>query len=183
MPKQFFKRLAPHPDKIQKNRWLSWLGSALHDPRLWHFNRHNVAGACALGLFCMWIPFPPQTVMAAIVAIFMRVNLPLSVVLVYVTNPVTIPPMFYAAYKLGATLLGVEVQTVEFSMTLDWFTTTMSLIWQPLLLGLLFVATLSALIGYYGVHFLWRLHILQRLKDRRLRRNVAQGKKTSDPDK
>lgn len=173
MPKQFFKRLTPHPDKIKKNRWLSWLGNALHDPRLWHFNRHNVAGACALGLFCMWIPFPPQTVMAAIIAILMRVNLPLSVALVYVTNPVTIPPMFYAAYKLGAIVLGDPIQQVEFAMTFEWFKTTMEVIWQPLLLGLLIVATLSALFGYYGVHFLWRLHILQRLKDRRQRRMNA----------
>ena len=108
--------------------------------------------------------------MAAIMAILIRVNLPLSVALVYVTNPVTIPPMFYAAYKLGAIILGDEIHTIEFAMTFEWFKTTMELIWQPLLLGLLIVAALSALIGYYGVHFLWRLHILQRLKERRQRR-------------
>ncbi|MGB0848981.1 MAG: DUF2062 domain-containing protein, partial [Thiolinea sp.] len=101
------------------------MGSALHDPRLWHFNRHNIAGACALGLFCMWIPFPPQTVMAAIAAIFIRVNLPLSVALVYVTNPITIPPMFYGAYKLGAVILGEKVQAIEFSLSVDWLQSTM----------------------------------------------------------
>ena len=179
MPKQFFKRLTPHPDKIKKNRWLSWLGSALHDPRLWHFNRHNIAGACAIGLFCMWIPFPPQTVIAAVAAIIIRVNLPLSVALIYITNPITIPPMFYAAYKLGAIILGEPVQSVEFSLSVEWLQTTLELIWQPLLLGCLIVAVLSALIGYYGTHLLWRLHIVQRLKARRACRKARKKKKTN----
>ncbi|MGB0847780.1 MAG: DUF2062 domain-containing protein, partial [Thiolinea sp.] len=62
------------------------------------------------------------------------------------------------------------VQAIEFSLSVDWLQSTMELIWQPLLLGLLIVATLSALLGYYGVHMLWRLHIIQRLKARRQRR-------------
>ncbi|MEZ5448762.1 MAG: DUF2062 domain-containing protein [Thiolinea sp.] len=146
------------------------MGNTLLHPNLWHFNRHSVSSAFAVGLFCMWIPFPPQTLIAALVAIILRVNLPLSVVLVYITNPVTIPPMFYAAYQLGARILHEEVHAVHFSLSVEWFRSTLDLIWQPLLLGCGITAILSAIIGYYGVQLFWRFHIIQKLKNRRANR-------------
>ncbi|CAA6800586.1 MAG: ATP-binding protein [uncultured Thiotrichaceae bacterium] len=170
MPKRFFKKLAPNSDKIKKSKSLAWLGTALHHPWLWHFNRHSVAGAFAVGMFCMWIPFPPQTLIAASVAVLIRVNLPISVALVYVTNPITIPPLFYLAYQFGSWLLGENLQDIDFSFTTEWFKTTLTLIWQPMLLGCMIFAAISAVIGYYGIHLFWRLHIVQQIKDRRAKR-------------
>ncbi|PID99806.1 MAG: ATP-binding protein [Thiothrix nivea] len=177
MPKRFFKKLAPHPDTLKKNKYLGWLGTTLHHPWLWHFNRHSVAGAFAVGLFCMWIPFPPQTLIAAVIAIAIRVNLPLSVLLVYVTNPLTIPPMFYLAYKLGAWLLDAAIYDIQFSVSLEWLHDTALLIWQPLLLGCSIFAIISSILGYYGIHLFWRLHILQRIRDRRALRRQHQQRR------
>lgn len=115
----------------------------------------------------MWIPFPPQTLIAAIIAIIIRVNLPLSVLLIYITNPVTIPPMFYLAYKFGAWALDAPVHQIQFAMTLEWVHETAILIWQPLLLGCTVFAIISAVLGYYGIHLFWRLHIVQKINDRR----------------
>ncbi len=170
MPKRFFKKLAPDSDKIKKSKSLAWLGTALHHPWLWHFNRHSVAGAFAVGMFCMWIPFPPQTLMAASIAVLIRVNLPISVALVYVTNPITIPPLFYLAYQFGGWLLGENLQNIDFSLTAEWFQTTFMLIWPSMLLGCMIFAAASAVIGYYGIHLFWRLHIVQQIKDRRAKR-------------
>ena len=105
--------------------------------------------------------------MAALVAAIIRVNLPLSVLLIYITNPVTIPPMFYLAYKFGAWLLGETVHTISFSLSVEWLRETAILIWQPLLLGCTIFAIVSAIVGYYGVHLFWRLRIMQRINDRR----------------
>jgi len=55
----------------------------------------------AVGLFCAFVPLPIQMLLAAAAAIIFRVNLPISVGLVWITNPVTIPPMFYFCYKVG----------------------------------------------------------------------------------
>jgi uncharacterized protein len=48
----------------------------------------------------MYMPPIGQMFMAAAAAIVLRVNLPISVALVWITNPLTIPPMFYFAYLL-----------------------------------------------------------------------------------
>lgn len=173
MLKKFFKKYAPHPDKIKDNQYLAWLGGALHLPCLWHFNRRNVTLAFGIGFFCMWIPFPFQTLIAAVLAVILRANLPLAVALVFITNPVTIPPMFYSAYELGAFILNHDVQTVKFELSIDWLKTTLGQIWQPLLVGCSTLAVISSLIGYYGIQLLWRVNLLKRIEARRLKR---QGK-------
>ena len=72
-------------------------------------NRRSAAGAFAVGLFMMYMPPFGQWLMAAAAAIVFRVNLPIAVALVFITNPITIPPMFYVAYLLGALVLGQAV--------------------------------------------------------------------------
>lgn len=178
MLKQFFKKHAPNPEKIKDNQCLAWLGSALHIPCLWHFNRRTVALAFGIGLFCMWLPFPFQTLIAAVFAILLRANLPLAVALVFISNPITIPPMFYSAYELGAFILNHELQTVKFELSMEWFTSTLGQIWQPLLAGCSILAVVSGLIGYYGIQLLWRIHLLQRIEARRQQRQRRQHQQT-----
>ena len=147
---------------------MRYLGKSLFLPALWHFNRHSVAKAFAIGLACMWIPFPGQSVFAAALAILFRANIPMSVALVFVTNPVTGPPMFYGAYLVGAYLLG-HPPIPHFQMNLEWLESTIGQIWEPMLVGCTVVALMSAVLGYYGIQFFWRFHISQKWRERQLR--------------
>jgi len=115
----------------------------------------------------MWIPVPFQTVLAAAGAVLFRVNLPVSVALVFITNPLTMPPMFYFCYKVGALLLGIPAQKFNFELSLDWLANGMLLIWKPFILGVSLVAVVSSAVAYYGTLLLWRLHIIQRLRNSR----------------
>ena len=48
------KRLArwlPTRESLHNNRWLRWLGPALHHPRLWHMSRKGLALGMAHGIF------------------------------------------------------------------------------------------------------------------------------------
>lgn len=167
MPKRLFRKLIPNPDKFRQHKHLQFLGDSLHLPCLWHLNRHNIARSFAIGLFCMWLPFPLQSVLAAMLAILFRANLPLAVILVFITNPITIPPMFYFAYELGANILGYSTDGYNFTLSLEWLMNGMLKIWKPMLLGCLIMGSISSILGYYGIHGLWRMRILQRLKERR----------------
>ncbi|WP_299877070.1 DUF2062 domain-containing protein [uncultured Cocleimonas sp.] len=177
MPRKFLKRYSPSPKTIRENKALSYLGEDLHRPSLWHMNRSSVSKAFAIGLFCTWIPFPLQTVIAAILAIYYRAHLPISVALVFVTNPITIPPMFYFAYKLGSVMLGVELESVPMDLSWEWFTSTLHQIWQPLLFGCLILAIVSSAVGYFTINTIWRKNIKHRWKCRVETREAAQAKK------
>ncbi len=169
MPKNLIRKFIPTPETIRQHPSLRFLGSLLHSPGLWHLNRQSASGAFAIGLFCMWIPVPFQMLLAAILAISTSVNLPLSVALVWITNPLTMAPMFYAAYLLGAWLLDREPIPIEFEVSISWLNTTLLEIWQPFLLGCTLLALVSAVLGFVLVRLIWRCYILRRLYKKRRR--------------
>ncbi len=170
MPKNFIKRYTPDHARIRENKTLNRLfGTLLHDPNLLHLNRRSVSGAFFVGLFMAFMPIPFQMVPAAGAAIIWRVNLPISVALVWVTNPVTIPPMFYFCYKVGQWLLGGHIETFTFELSFEWLAERLSEIWEPLLLGSFICGILAATLGYVTVRLLWRWRLVKHKQFRKSR--------------
>jgi len=173
MPKRILKRWMPDPAKLKSHRHLSLFGKWLNDGNIWHLNRRSAAGAFAVGLFMAWIPVPCQMLLAAGAAIVLRVNLPVSVALVWLTNPLTMPPLFYFAYYCGSHLLGMP--PVEFNLTLSWECVlgVMETIGLPFLFGSAVLAIVSSLLGYLIIQGLWRLSIQRRWARRRHPANIG----------
>ena len=168
MPKHLIKRYMPDHQKLKEHKHLKVFGTLLHSADLWHLNRHSIAGAFGVGLFMAWVPVPFQMVLAAAAAILFSVNLPVSVGLVWVSNPLTMPPLFWFAYWVGASVLGVPPIEVEFELSYQWLETILPLIWQPFLLGCLINGVVSSLLGYYGMRAFWIWHVQRRWKKRAL---------------
>jgi len=172
MPKKLIKKYMPDHKTIKEHKHLKIFGSLIHDPNLWHMNRRSVSGAFAVGFFCAFVPIPFQMVLAAAIAIVVRVNLPISVALVWISNPITMPPMFYAAYKLGAMVMGQVPSQVKFVLSWEWISTEMSLIWQPFLLGCFIFGVVCSIAGYFGIRLLWRLHIVKAWQERKNKKQL-----------
>ncbi|HDY98402.1 MAG TPA: DUF2062 domain-containing protein [Pseudomonas sabulinigri] len=170
MPRRLFKRLMPHPDRIKGSKSLRFMGDLLHDPNLWHLNRQSVARAMAVGLFVALIPIPLQMLVAAAIAVLARSNLPISISLVWLTNPITMPPIFYAQYKVGTLLLGAPERSMPMELSINWLMAEIHHIWQPLLLGSLLVATVVAALGYCLTMLYWRWWVSRNWQRRKMRR-------------
>lgn len=170
MPRKFIRRWLPTDDTFRRHPRLRFLGTFLHDANLWHLNRYSVSGGVSVGLFMAWMPVPFQMLPASLAAVLFRVNLPVSVVLVWVTNPITMPPMFYFAYKLGTWILRVPAESVHFTLSVEWMKTQLVEIWAPMLTGCLLLAVLSSLTGNLAVRLLWRMHVMHSWRMRRERR-------------
>ena len=181
MAKKFFKKYFPTPDSIKENKALKSFGTLLHDPNLWHLNRHSVAGAFAIGLFVAFMPIPFQMIPAALLAIYFRTNLVISVSLVWITNPLTITPLFLAAYLLGTKILGASVQSFQFELSMDWIFMSLGSHWKPFLLGCFIFSICGSIVGYFGVRIFWRLHLVQRIKQKRLLYLQKFSRKSKDP--
>lgn len=178
--KKWLKRVTPTPKSIRDNERLSNLfGTLLHDPHLWHLNRRSVAGAAAIGLFAMFLIFPAQSLIAAGLAIVLRVNLPISVALVWTTNPVTSPPMFYVAYVVGCWILGRRAEGFNVDFWLDWHHWLAVI--EPLLLGSLLCGVICSVLGYLAVHGLWRWMLLHQLRQRRERYRAQAASRINTP--
>ncbi len=172
MPKKLIKRIMPDHRVIRDHKHLRFFGPLLKDPNLFHFNRRSASGAFAVGLFMAFVPLPSQMILAAAAAILFRVNLPISVVLVWITNPITIPPMFYFAYLVGTWIMGepVHMEQSAFQLSYEWIKHELAAIWQPFLLGCFVTGSISALLGYSTVRGLWRLHLVRHYQERKARR-------------
>jgi uncharacterized protein (DUF2062 family) len=168
MVKKYIKRYTPDRDTVRNHRHLRIFGRLLHDPNLWHMNRRSVAGSFAIGLFWAFIPIPLQMLAAAATAIPARVNLPISVATVWLTNPLTMPPIFYFNYRVGTWILGEHPVTTHAEISLEYFFAELADIWQPLILGSLVCGVVAALIGFAAVRVWWRWWVIQHLKRRRL---------------
>ncbi len=170
MPKKFLQRFMPDHHKIKSHRHLQFLGDMLHHQHLWHLNRRSVAGAFSVGLLVAFIPIPFQMVLAAILAIFFHTNLPISVSLVWLTNPVTMPALYYSAYKVGAWLLQMSPKRFHFELSFDWLMTSLSDVWQPFLLGCLILGVVCALLGNILMRLIWRIQVLRKREAQRIKR-------------
>lgn len=173
MPREFLKKYMPDPHTIRDHKSLKMFGTLLHDPNLWHFNRRSVAKAFAVGLFFMMIPVPFQMALAAGAAIIIRSNLPLSVVLVWISNPLTMPPIFYFAYRVGAWVLQTPETEFTFEPTTEWLLNGMLTIWQPFLFGCFFLGILFSATGYISIRLLWRWSVIKKLSKKRSKDSSA----------
>jgi uncharacterized protein (DUF2062 family) len=181
------KKYLPGHEAICANRWLKPFQSTLLHPRLWHLNRHSAAGAVATGLFCGLIPGPFQMIGAALTAIVFKVNLPLALLVTLYTNPFTIVPLYVAAFALGSSflvLLGAESAGHRFIAPpeygthglLSWIASLADWMVQlgtPLAVGLVLLATLLSVTGYFATRFAWHAHTLHHWRQRAARRNVV----------
>ncbi len=177
--KKWLKRVMPTPQAIHENRYLGIFGKLLHDPNLWHLNRHSVSGAFAVGLFVMYLPPLGQSVLAAGLAIFLRVNLPLALGLSWISNPLTIPPMFYFAYFLGCWILGMPAVGFDPDFWLDWHNWLKVI--APLLLGSFICGAFCAGLGYLTIQALWRWRLMRQIQRRKERYRAMAASRIKRP--
>ena len=174
MPRKIIRRLLPDIKELLNRPSLGWIRSLPQDPNLLHLNRHSVSLAVFIGIFCAFVPIPIQTLMVIAMCFWLGANLPLAMVIIWMSNPLTIPPMFYLTYKLGSYILGTTLGDFSVTLSWEWFSQLGSEILLPLFVGSVLAGTVLASIGYFFVLFLWRWKVI---KDWEQRKNIRQAKK------
>ena len=171
MLRRLLRKLIPGSHEIRRHTFLGRVfGQPLLDPDLWHLSRNSVAWAISIGLFMAWVPAPFQMVLAAGAAILVRCNLPVSVATVWISNPVTMAPMFLAAHKLGGWMLARPPGDFRIELSLRWLFEELGKVWEPLLLGCFVLGLASAILGQMMIRLIWRAHVMVSWRDRRVRR-------------
>jgi hypothetical protein len=139
----------------------------------WAGNRQSFAKAGFIGAFCMMLPVPFQMVLGSVLAYYLRANIPLATALAWITNPLTMWPIWYAGYKFGVWLLDTpDLYDIGSNIPIAsqaWFEQVFPHIWQAFYLGNI---TLGILLGsalyllimhFHGLKAFWALR--NRLKN------------------
>ena len=129
-------------------------------------NRKSVTRGLLIGTFWAFIPMPFQ--LAAMVACtpFVKFNVPVAVFMILLSNPLTMPFMYYLEYMTGDYVLGME--PLKVSLSLAWFQDNLDNIFIPLYTGTAIYATSVSLFLYHSVNWLWIHSVQQEKKNRYL---------------
>lgn len=160
---------------------MRFLQPLMSEPNLFHLNRHSVSVAVFVGLFTAFLPIPGQSIVAALLALLFRCNLPIAIALVWITNPFTMPPIFFITYEIGRWILDSPPVNLNIEVTWEWFNTQGRTIVLPLLLGSLICGLTLGGLGYITMHQLWRWHVVRSWEARKQKRLNGQGEGTSPP--
>ncbi|WP_319381648.1 DUF2062 domain-containing protein [Thiomicrorhabdus sp.] len=135
------------------------------DPVYWAGDRKSFARAGFIGAFCMMLPVPFQMVLGSIFAYYLRANIPLATALAWITNPLTMWPIWYGGYVFGTWVLGTPDLFDQFGSiplgSAQWFNEVFPHIWQAfffgnILLGILFGTIFYLLIAHF--HLIQWMH-------------------------
>jgi len=95
-----------------------------------------------------------------------------TILLVWFSNPITMGPMMYFAYRVGLVLLGQDSQLALEAPNFQWFMDQIGQIWQPLILGCLICGSVVGVAGFVAVRLYYRWRIT-RYKQRKRSRKPA----------
>lgn len=154
--------------RVERYRLLRPLRHHFEHQSLWHLSRTSVSRGVAVGFFFAILTPVAQFVFALVASLLTRAHPIVAVASTLITNPFTLPFIYYYAYRIGSTLTGrnasgVDVQVSEEAArhaleVTGWIPTLMnwfqSVGW-PLIVGVLTLATTLAVIGYALVQALW----------------------------
>ena len=159
MPRRFFRKFAFKRHEVSNQWFMTPFRHLLHDHRLWGVQRRWVVPAFATGLFVAFLPFPGHMLIGSLAALMLRINIPVAALATWASNPLTVGPIFYFSYQVGASLLDMPQKSIDFELSLDWVTNTFVTIWQPMLLGSVLLGGAAALVGFALLDLLWRVSI------------------------
>ena len=174
---RWLKHITPDRHTLEKLWCLRPFKDLVLNRGCWTFHRHSVTRAFALGLFIAFIPptpLPVHLVTCVILGVLFRLNLPVLVATVFVSNPFTWVPQVVGSVWVGAKLMGMDLMPFLHTLKHRNLGAQVHELWAPLLLGALVLGLAAAGAGYVLAQFAWRAHVLYQLRRRRAR-SIGRG--------
>jgi uncharacterized protein (DUF2062 family) len=162
---------APTRERLEKNRLLRPLARR---SELWRFTRRSVPRGVAIGVaVAIFFVIPGlHMVIAALLCIPLRANVPLAVGSTLISNPATVPLFVAGALWIGsrfgfhadlATFHAMRHSGAELVAWKHWFFSDAA---PALVIGLAVLAACAGALGYVVSAMLWRLRIARRRQAR-----------------
>lgn len=167
----------PTRESFEQIRWLRPIAHRILLPELWRFHRRSVPRGVALGIVVGVLIPVAQTVFAALLALPARANVPVAALTTFITNPLTTPPIWIAAYWVGRWVLRLDAMTSGRLISTQvhgeaggWLSWLLSDAAPATAVGLLLISAVAAAVGYLIAAFVWRWWIAHKWRHRKAHR-------------
>lgn len=152
MPRAKLRKVLPTHEKIKNQKILKVFGKLLYKKEIWSLSRRKILGGVFIGVFVAFIPMPFQMLLVSLLAILFNVNLPVTILLVWISNPLTMPFIYYFEYELGNIVLNVK-DPIKFSF--ETMNENINEIALSLYVGTAIVSTVAAFLSVFILNILW----------------------------
>ena len=170
--RRWLKNITPDRAVLEKLWCLRPFAAVVLDRGCWAFNRRSVTRAFSLGLFIAFIPptpLPLHLVACVIFGVLWRLNLPVMIGTVFVSNPFTWLPQVAGSIWVGAKLLGLDLAPFVHQPLPHHSWGHINQLWAPLFLGALVLGLVAAGLGFVLAQCAWRVRVLYHVRRRRAR--------------
>ena len=113
--KKWMRRL-PRRSNVHRYPVLKWFsGTARRHSYLWSFRTKEMRSAIFFGMIIALMPLVGiQMLIVFFMAVWLRSNLPLIVAIQWISNPLTMGPIYYADYRIGMAMMELLMIKVSF---------------------------------------------------------------------
>ena len=161
MIRKFFRKKATGKGKID-----TFLDKYNLPRAYFNINRKMITRGVGIGLFWGFIPMPMQMLAVVATTPLIRFNVPIAIAMVWLSNPFTMPPMYYMEYLTGNFILGQEgIANIE--LTMEWFSENIGDIFVPLYVGTAFYSIVVSGIIYIALNWFWIHSVRSEKKERK----------------
>ncbi len=131
-------------------------------------NRKSVSRAVFWGLLIGFIPMPFQMLAVLALTPFTKFNVPIAISMVWLSNPFTMPFMYYMEYQTGNFLLD-NPPLPDIELTLEWFQLHWDCIILPLYVGTIPYSIIVSTLAYITINWCW-INSVRRQQNRKCKR-------------
>ena len=117
-------------------------------------NRRSISRGVFWGILIGFIPMPFQMLAVLALTPFTKFNVPVAISMVWLSNPLTMPFMYYMEYQTGNFLLD-KPPLADIQMSLSWFQTHWDDIIVPLYVGTIPYSIIVSTLAFIGVNWMW----------------------------
>ncbi|QIW10773.1 DUF2062 domain-containing protein [Francisella sp. LA112445] len=153
------RKLVKLKKSLGQTKGLRFVEEKLLKKSLWRLSYGSVARALMIGLFWMMIPMPFQMIPTVIMCVYLGANIPIAIACVWISNPVTWLPIYFANYIFGSFLLGLNINIVDWRSYATYVMQNIDQFWRPLYLGSIVGGLVLGIVAFllvYLVKFLRR---------------------------
>jgi len=140
--------------RLHTNRFDNFLKRHNVSTHYFSINRRLVSRAVLVGVFYALMPIPAQMLFTVLTTFIMRFNVVIALSIVWMTNPITMPFVYYAEYRLGNWLM-MNNEPLAMELTMAWFQEHYSDIIVPVTVGAFASGIVLSLTLFFLVNRCW----------------------------
>jgi len=131
---------------IQKQLY-KYFGNKLELDYLYNTDEKNISKTFLFSVFIAFIPIPMQMLLIAFLSIKFRFNIILGVSLAWITNPISMPFIYYLEYKVGNLFFHSDI---DFKFDTTWILNNIDNIFVQLYTGAFIFAFSFSILSFFA---------------------------------